>query len=142
MATDVKPTCVVVNVKDADTYRGKQGFDYFPGISATTAGARGLCLSIGTIPPGSSAPAHLHEGHESALYILSGASEMWHGEKLEQHLVVRAGEFLYIPAGMPHKPANLSQSEPCVAIFARTDPNDQESVVLRPDLDALLAQSA
>ena len=31
---------------------------------------------------------------------------------------------------MPHLPANLSDSEPCTAVLARTDPNEQESVVL------------
>jgi len=49
---------------------------------------------------------------------------------LEQHLRVGAGDFLYIPAGVPHLPANPSASEPCVAVIARTDPNEQESVVL------------
>ena len=34
------------------------------------------------------------------------------------------------PAGMPHLPSNLSDSEPCTAVLARTDPNEQESVVL------------
>jgi uncharacterized RmlC-like cupin family protein len=31
---------------------------------------------------------------------------------------------------MPHLPANPSDSQPCTAILARTDPNEQESVVL------------
>ena len=31
---------------------------------------------------------------------------------------------------MPHLPSNLSDSEPCTAVLARTDPNEQESVVL------------
>jgi len=59
---------------------------------------------------------------------------MWYGERLEQHLIARAGEFLYIPANMPHLPYNLSVSESCVAVIARTDPNDQESVVLLSEL--------
>lgn len=88
-----------------------------------------------TIPPGGRAKAHLHENHESTIYVLSGESEMWYGEELRQHMVARAGDFLYIPAGMPHLPANASQSEPCVAVIARTDPNEQESVVLLPELD-------
>jgi uncharacterized RmlC-like cupin family protein len=29
---------------------------------------------------------------------------MWYGERLQQHLVVHAGDLLYIPAGMPHLP--------------------------------------
>jgi uncharacterized RmlC-like cupin family protein len=35
-------------------------------------------------------------------------------------------------------PANLSETESCEAISARTDPNEQESVVLRPGLDPLI----
>jgi hypothetical protein len=33
---------------------------------------------------------------------------------------------------------HLSPEVPCVGILARTDPNEQESVVLRPDLDAAI----
>ena len=47
---------------------------------------------------------------------------MWYGEKLEEHLTARAGDFLYIPAGMPHLPYNLSKTESSVALVARTDP--------------------
>ena len=39
---------------------------------------------------------------------------------------------------MPHLPANASDTEPCSAVLARTDPNEQESVVLCPELDALV----
>jgi uncharacterized RmlC-like cupin family protein len=63
------------------------------------------------------------------------ASEMWYGENLQQHLMVQSGDLLYIPAGMPRLPANCSQTEPCVAVVARTDPNEQESVVLLHELD-------
>ena len=44
---------------------------------------------------------------------------------------------VYIPAGVPHLPANVSD-KPCVAVIARTDPNEQESVVLLPDLEKLV----
>ena len=81
--------------------------------------------------------AHKHEKHETAIYVLSGVSGTYYGERLEHHVVGRAGDFLYIPAGLPHLPYNLSASEPCVAIVARTDPNDQESVVMLPELDGL-----
>jgi uncharacterized RmlC-like cupin family protein len=36
---------------------------------------------------------------------------------------------------MPHLPYNLSGTESCVAVVARTDPNEQESVVLLPELE-------
>ena len=44
---------------------------------------------------------------------------------------------LYIPAGEPHLPFN-SGPEPVVAVIARTDPNEQESVTLLPELEALV----
>ena len=63
---------------------------------------------------------------------------MWYGERLEAHVTCGPGDLIYIPAGVPHLPANASATEPCVAVLARTDPNEQESVVLRPDLDDLV----
>ena len=119
--------------------RGKQGLDYTVGISAESVGARGIHLQLVTIPPLARAKAHLHEGHETAIYALSGVSGCWYGEGLEEHAVVQPGDFFYIPAGVPHLPYNPSADEPCIAVIARTDPNEQESVVLRPDLDAVHA---
>ncbi len=123
----------------AGSYHGKQGFDYVAGISAETAGATGICMHLLTIPPGGRAKAHLHASHETAIYMLSGISEMHYGRRLERHMTVRAGEMLYIPAGMPHLPLNPGP-EPAVAVIARTDPNEQESVVLLPELEALVPE--
>lgn len=123
--------------RPGETYHGKQGFDYAAGISAESAGARGICMHLLTIPPGGRARAHLHESHETAIYMLSGVTEMHYGERLERHMVVKAGDLLYIPAGMPHLPFNPGP-EPAVAVIARTDPNEQESVVLLPHLEALV----
>lgn len=120
------------------TYAGKQGFTYTGGISAESAGATGICMHLLTIQPGDRARAHRHDGHETAIYVLSGVSEMWYGDRLENHMVVGEGEMLYIPAGVPHLPANGSD-RPCTVVIARTDPNEQESVVLMPELDALVA---
>lgn len=130
------PTCRVV--RPGETFIGKQALTYAPGISAESAGARGIHLQRVTIPPGARARAHLHAEHETAIYVLSGMSGMWYGDRLAEHLEVRAGDFLYIPANMPHLPYNPSPTEDCVAIIARTDPNEQESVVLLPDLDEVV----
>lgn len=132
--TSVAPTCRVVRA--ADAYRGKQGLSYFAGIAAETVGSTGLCMHVVTIPPGARAKAHLHEAHESAVYVLSGEARTWFGERLEHFADMKAGDMMYIPAGVPHLPANLSD-QPCTAIIARTDPNEQESVVLLPELDGL-----
>lgn len=125
-------------VKAVSTFEGKQGLSYFHGISAESVGARALCMHMMRIPPGGRANAHLHEGHESAVFVISGQAKMFHGERLEQVMYCGPGDLIYIPAGVPHLPANASDTEECVAVLARTDPNEQESVVLRPDLDTLV----
>lgn len=135
MAPQDKPTCAVIHT--GQTYTGKQALTYFAGVSADNIGSRRICMHLLTIPPGGRAKAHFHENHETAVYILRGEARMWYGEKLEEHLVASAGEFVYIPAGTPHLPYNSSQTEACTAVIARTDPNEQESIVLLPELDKL-----
>ena len=39
------------------------------------------------------------------------------------------------PANVPHQPFNLSDTEPATALAARSDPNEQESVELLPELE-------
>lgn len=132
-------TCQILRAES--TYEGKQGFSYFHGISAESVGASALCMHLLTIPPGGRAKAHLHENHETAIYVISGQGQMWFGEGLTEFMSCVPGDMIYIPAGVPHLPANASDTEPCVAVLARTDPNEQESVVLRPDLDAATVSS-
>lgn len=134
MAASSKLTCHVV--KPSEAYGGKQGLNYFAGIAAETVGSTGLCMHVVTIPPGGRAKAHLHEAHELAVYVLSGTARTWFGERLEDFADMGPGEMMYIPAGVPHLPTNIG-TEPCTAIIARTDPREQESVVLLPDLDAM-----
>jgi uncharacterized RmlC-like cupin family protein len=133
MQHDTAPTCVLIDRSAG--YRGKQGLDYFAGVSAETSGSQKLCLHLVTIPPMARAKPHLHENHESAVYVLSGEAGMWYGEDLREHVWMHAGDFLYIPANVPHLPYNPSESVPCVGPIARTDPNEQESVTLLPIAD-------
>jgi uncharacterized RmlC-like cupin family protein len=123
-------------IRSGGSYAGRQGLAYGAGISAESARARAICMHRLTMPPGARARAHLHEDHESSIYVISGRGEFWWGPRLEHHEVVEAGDFVHIPAGVPHLPANLG-SEPLEAVIARTDPNEQESVVTLPELDAL-----
>ena len=123
-------------VRAGPTFRGKQGHLYAPALSAATVGTHAIHMQMLTIRPGEVGRAHKHERHETAIYILSGESAVWYGENLEHHATARAGEYVYIPAGLPHMPYNPNDEMDCVAIIARTDPNEQESVVLLPDLEA------
>jgi uncharacterized RmlC-like cupin family protein len=134
-STTSENTCILV--RQSGTYEGKQGFSYFEGISAQSVGAKGICMHLLNIPPGGKAKAHKHDNHETAIYVIRGEAHTWYGDRLQHHVIVRAGDYFYIPAGVPHLPANLS-GEPCVAVISRTDANEQESVVLLPELDSVV----
>jgi uncharacterized RmlC-like cupin family protein len=129
--------CVII--RGDETYDGKQGVSLAIGVSQASAGSRALCLHVLTIPPGTRGTPHLHEGHETAIYIAAGEVEVWHGTGLARRAALRAGDFLYVPPGTPHLPVN-SGEVPMVAVVARTDPAEQESVLvldLPPHLGAL-----
>ena len=123
-------------VRAGDAYQGKQGPNYTPGVSAESVGSQAIWLGSVTLPPwGGRTRAHLHANHETALYLVSGDEvELWTGEQLEHRNVAHPGNYVYIPAGVPHVAVNRSET-PAVFVAARTDPNEQESVVLRPDLE-------
>jgi len=116
-------------IKGGAAFRGKQQLDYFAGISAETAGSTGLCMHLLEIPPGAEALPHYHEAHETAIYVLEGAAEMRYGDELEHTMRTEAGDFVYIPPGVPHQPYNPTDA-PVRAVVARTDPSEQESVIL------------
>ena len=130
---DVAPACRVI--QSVAEYQGKQGPSYAGGISAESVGSQAIWLGKVTMPPGSRTKAHLHDGHETAFYVLSGECDIWYGEDLQDHDVARAGDYIYIPAGISHVAVNRSLTEPFVVVGGRTDPNEQESVLLQPDLD-------
>jgi uncharacterized RmlC-like cupin family protein len=120
-------TCKIV--RGGEGFHGKQGLDYFGGISAESAGSKALCMHLLVMPPGAEAMPHYHEAHETAIFMLEGTAEFRHGANLENLDRVTAGDFIYIPAGVPHQPYNPT-GEVARAVIARTDPNEQESVVL------------
>ncbi len=138
MSDPFEPTCRVI--RPESTYDGKQGLTYFCGVAAETVGSKGICMHLLTIPPGARAKAHLHENHETAIYILAGETLTLYGDRLQHQMINKAGDLVYIPAGVPHLPVNLSD-KPASAVIARTDPNEQESVVLLPELEALAEEA-
>ena len=118
----------VVVIRGGSGYDGKQGVSLATGVSRRSAGSRALCLHLVIIPPGTRGVPHAHDGHESAIYTVSGETEVWHGEGLRNRTVVHAGDFMYVPPGTPHLPVNRSDVT-TVAVVARTDPQEQESVL-------------
>ena len=126
---EVKSDQRVIALRPAQEIMTRQRLPYFVGVSAKTAGATGLSMHLVVIPPGARAEPHLHDGYETAIYVLQGRVETRYGKDLAQSVVSEAGDFLFIPPNMPHEAINLSDTEPARAIVARNDPDEQERVV-------------
>ena len=127
MSLDLKRKAVTVRPKEPLTT--KQNLPYYVGISKETAGAKGLSMNLVVIPPGASPKAHYHKDFETAIYLLKGRVETRFGENLKESIINEEGDFVYIPPGVPHKPVNLSKTEPALAIVSRNDPNEHENVI-------------
>lgn len=125
-ATDQRP--VVLVRPEAET-TSKQRLPYFVGISEQTAGSTGISMNLVVIPPGGAAEPHIHKGYETAIYILKGQVDTRFGHGLRESLTCGEGDFLFIAADVPHQPVNLSTTDAAMAIVARNDANEQESVV-------------
>jgi uncharacterized RmlC-like cupin family protein len=123
-------------VKSGAGYRAEQGSDYEPGVSAETVGSKSIWLGTITLPAGKRTRAHVHEHHETALYMLSGDKiELWTGDQLQYRDMVQPGDYIFIPANTLHVAVNRSE-HPAVFIGCRNEATAQESVVLRPEMDA------
>ncbi|AFY93463.1 cupin domain-containing protein [Chamaesiphon minutus] len=120
----------IVTVRPETDTMTRQRLPYFVGISATTAGSQGISMNLVVIPPASSAEPHFHRDYETAIYLIEGRVETRYGEGLKQSVIHEAGDFIFIPPGVPHQPFNLSATIPARALVARNDPNEQENVVL------------
>jgi uncharacterized RmlC-like cupin family protein len=107
----------------------RQRVPYFIGISGQTVGAQGLCMHLVVIPPGARAEPHIHAGYETGIFVLEGRVLTRWGENLENEITSEAGEFLFIPPGVPHEAINLSSTEPARAVVARNDPAEQDKVL-------------
>jgi uncharacterized RmlC-like cupin family protein len=127
-AGDSAEKAEIVVIRPDASISSKQGLPVFQGISGQNAGATSISMNRVVIPPGAAARAHVHKGYESVVYLIKGRVKTLYGEGLKKSVITEGGDFLYIPADLPHKPINLSATEVAEAIVARTDPNEQESV--------------
>jgi uncharacterized RmlC-like cupin family protein len=117
----------IVTVRGGDAFGNKQRLNLFEGISDRTCGARGISMYKVMIPPGGRAEPHSHRGYETAIFVLKGEIETRYGDGLEKKVVNVAGDFLFIPADLPHQPVNIG-TETAEAIVARNDSSEQENV--------------
>jgi uncharacterized RmlC-like cupin family protein len=116
-------------VRGGGITRGWNGIQYRAGLSAKNTRATQLSMNVATIPHGGVAAAHIHVGFEVMLYILAGRVRHEYGEGLKQVVENTAGDFIFIEPGVPHEVFNLSDTEPVVAVVARSDASEWEHII-------------
>ena len=116
-------------IRGSGNCRSWNNIQYKVGLSAKNVGARKLSMNVATIPPGGVAYAHIHVGFELMLYILEGRVRHEYGPGLKHVIENQAGDFIFIEPGVPHEVFNLSQTEPVVAVVARSDASEWENIV-------------
>ena len=122
----------ILCVRNPETHRGWNGIRYRTGMSAKNVGSKKLSMNVATVPPGAVAYAHIHVDFEVMLFIQQGEVRHEYGENLEQSMDNSAGDFIFIQSGVPHEVLNLSDTEPVIAVVARSDATEWENIIDYP----------
>jgi uncharacterized RmlC-like cupin family protein len=116
-------------IRGGGNCRRWNGIQYKTGLSGKNVPARKLSMNVATIPPGGVARAHIHVDFDVMLYILQGRVRHEYGVGLTRSIDNEAGDFIYIEPGVPHEVFNLSDTEPVVAVVARSDASEWENII-------------
>ena len=95
-------------------------------ISRPTVGSEGIFMARYTVPPGAHSDLHLHTNCESAVYVLGGRGYAYAGESMDEYLEAGPGDFVYIPADLPHVVGCPAGGDPLEYVVAR---NAAEEIV-------------
>ena len=116
-------------IRGGGNRRSWNNIQYKTGLSGKNVAASQLSMNVATIPPGGVALAHIHVDFELMLYILAGKVRQEYGTGLKQVVDNEAGDFIYIEPGVPHEVFNLSETEPVVAVVARSDADEWQNII-------------
>jgi uncharacterized RmlC-like cupin family protein len=116
-------------IRGSGNCRDWNGIHYKLGMSRKNVGATKLSMNVATIPPGGVAKAHIHVGFELMLYIVEGRVRHEYGPGLAKRVDNQAGDFIFIEPDVPHEVFNLSDTEPVVAVVARSDADEWQNIV-------------
>jgi uncharacterized RmlC-like cupin family protein len=116
-------------IRGSGVCRQWNGIRYKLGMSGKNVGARQLSMNVAMIPPGGIAGAHIHVDFEVMLYILEGRVRHAYGEDLVHQVDHEAGDFIFIEPGVPHEVYNLSDTDPVVAVVARSSADEWDNII-------------
>jgi uncharacterized RmlC-like cupin family protein len=97
-------------------------------FSESMTGAQRVRMGYAVLDPGGGKTGvHHHGDTETAVYIVSGRTRWWVGDRLDDVREAHAGDFVFIPPCILHWKQNASDTEPVDMIVAR---GPQEAIVV------------
>jgi uncharacterized RmlC-like cupin family protein len=109
------------------------GMRRYAAISGGLTGSQHLWMGGNTVRPGQKSADHHHGEADSGIYVVSGHPRFaFLVNDQERHIDAGPGDFIYVPAWVPHREENPSLDEDAVVVLARSTP--EEIVVNLPSL--------
>jgi uncharacterized RmlC-like cupin family protein len=100
-------------------------------ISGKTVGSRGLWMGQTHVTPSSRSANHHHGESETAIYVVAGHPVfVFLEDGAERRIEADPGDYVFVPAYVPHREENPSPAEEAVVVIARTT---QEAIVVNLD---------
>lgn len=107
------------------------------GITPETTGCREIHFEMFELAPGAEdGPVHIHE-HETSGYVLSGQLALLHGNALENYETASAGDFVFVPPGVPHFIDNPSKTEPMGVLLVRYVTENESTAITLPEMERM-----
>lgn len=113
--------------RDSGTAQTPGGLHRWEAVSANLTGSQRMWMGYAVLDPGGMTGVHHHGESETAIYVLSGVTRWWVGDRLDEVREARAGDFVFIPPNVVHWEQNASETEPVEMIVARST---QEAIVV------------
>ena len=102
----------------AQTPGSKRTAAIYPGMGTGSPMWGGLFR----VEPGARTGIHHHGEQNTIVYLLSGTSYVRWGERGEFNATAHAGDFLFVPAWLPHQEIDPSLDEPFQWVVVRSTP--------------------
>lgn len=94
-----------------------------------TAGTR-IRPHLAILPPGTRGRPHFHSAQATAIHVVSGEAEVWHGEDLAQRWLARAGDVVCVPPGAPHLAVNRGDVTAIAVVTLADQPDEAGTIVI------------
>ena len=96
------------------------GMQRLAGISNRLVGSKALWAGVMLAEPNTASTVHHHGPLETVVYVLSGASKVRWGSRLEHEAELEPGDFVFIPPYVPHQEINESPNQPTQWVVVRS----------------------